>query len=49
MSNWSANDVAAANPNIKVAHLAGAGHNIRREQFEAFVEVVSGFLREAIQ
>jgi pimeloyl-ACP methyl ester carboxylesterase len=34
------------NPQIQVAHISGAGHNIRREQFERYVEVVSTFLRE---
>jgi N-formylmaleamate deformylase len=32
----------------RVAHIPGAGHNIRREQFEAYVEVVRGFLRETL-
>jgi pimeloyl-ACP methyl ester carboxylesterase len=43
-------EVAAAgarlNPKIQVAHIPGAGHNIRREQFEQFVAVVQAFLRE---
>ena len=31
---------------IQVAHIAGAGHNIRREQFARYMEVVEGFLTE---
>ena len=31
-------------PNLEVAHLAGAGHNIRREQSDAFVHAVRDFL-----
>ncbi len=35
------------NPRIQVAHIAGAGHNIRREQFEAYIKAVKAFLAEA--
>lgn len=38
--------LAAQNPNIRVAHIPGAGHNIRREQFTVFMDVVSAFLAE---
>jgi pimeloyl-ACP methyl ester carboxylesterase len=31
-------------PQTQVAHIAGAGHNIRREQFAAYMEVVRKFL-----
>jgi pimeloyl-ACP methyl ester carboxylesterase len=31
-------------PSLEVVRLSGAGHNIRREQFEAFLAAVSGFL-----
>jgi N-formylmaleamate deformylase len=31
---------------LRIAHLAGAGHNIRREQFDRYLEVVSGFLAD---
>lgn len=34
----------AINPLIRVAHIPGAGHNIRREQFDAFLAAVRGFL-----
>jgi pimeloyl-ACP methyl ester carboxylesterase len=30
----------------QVANIPGAGHNIRREQFARYLEVVSGFLAE---
>ena len=31
-------------PQLRVAHVPGAGHNIRRDQFDSFVEVVRPFL-----
>lgn len=31
-------------PSLKVVRLSGAGHNIRREQFEGFVQAVRAFL-----
>lgn len=34
-------------PSLKVVRLSPAGHNIRREQFERFVEVVRAFLKES--
>jgi pimeloyl-ACP methyl ester carboxylesterase len=37
------------NPLIQVVQLKGAGHNIRREQFEGFVQAVTTFLSEAIK
>jgi pimeloyl-ACP methyl ester carboxylesterase len=36
----------AINPNIQVALISGSGHNIRREQFEAYMAVVRRFLEE---
>ena len=42
----TAQQVAQMLPNGKVVHISGAGHNIRREQFEAYVEAVTHFLRE---
>jgi pimeloyl-ACP methyl ester carboxylesterase len=33
-------------PQLRVAHLARAGHNIRREQFARYLELVRGFLAE---
>lgn len=42
----TAAEVARLNPRLKVVRLAGAGHNIRREQFEPFVRAVAGFLAE---
>jgi pimeloyl-ACP methyl ester carboxylesterase len=32
-------------PTAKVEHIAGAGHNVRREQYERFIEVVREFLK----
>ena len=34
-------------PDLRVVNIPGAGHNVRREQFESFVEAVRGFLAEA--
>ena len=33
-------------PSMKVVRLSGAGHNVRREQFARFLEVVRAFLKE---
>ncbi|MDQ1300703.1 MAG: Alpha/beta hydrolase [Chloroflexota bacterium] len=33
-------------PQTRVAHIGGAGHSIRREQFARYMEVVSSFLTE---
>ena len=41
-----ANEAARLNPRLKVVHIAGAGHNIRREQFETYVKAVTTFLQE---
>jgi pimeloyl-ACP methyl ester carboxylesterase len=40
-----ADDIARSNAAIRVAHIEGAGHNIRRDQFEAFVTAVTSFLQ----
>jgi N-formylmaleamate deformylase len=42
-----AQQVMQMNDNIEVVHLEDAGHNIRREQFESFVQAVSEFLAQA--
>jgi N-formylmaleamate deformylase len=39
---------ASMNPHIQVVHISGAGHNIRREQFEQFVQAVTGFLADTM-
>jgi pimeloyl-ACP methyl ester carboxylesterase len=39
-----AEQVVDANPLIQVAHIHGAGHNIRREAFTEFMDAVRGFL-----
>jgi pimeloyl-ACP methyl ester carboxylesterase len=38
--------VAARNERVRIAHIAGAGHNIRREQFDRYLAVVREFLAE---
>lgn len=39
-------EARAKNANIRIAHIADAGHSIRREQFDAYVGAVRGFLAE---
>jgi pimeloyl-ACP methyl ester carboxylesterase len=34
-------------PQLQVAHIPGAGHSIRRDQFDRYMQVVRGFLSEA--
>jgi pimeloyl-ACP methyl ester carboxylesterase len=34
-------------PELRVAHMARAGHNIRRDEFDRYLELVSGFLAAA--
>ena len=36
--------VTGHNDHIQVLHVAGAGHNIRREQFDVYMEAVTAFL-----
>lgn len=38
--------IVEMNATIQVVHIEGAGHNIRREQFQAYVEGVEKFLVE---
>ncbi len=38
-------EITRLQPNIKIVHISGAGHSIRREQFEQYVAVVTTFLR----
>lgn len=40
-------EVATLWPNGRVLHIAGAGHNIRREQYEQFIDAVESFLQGA--
>lgn len=45
----SASEAARLTPNLEVVHLEGAGHNIRRERFDGFMEAVTALLaRERI-
>jgi len=43
----TAEEAARLNPRLAVVRLRGAGHNIRREQFDGFVTAVREFLRGA--
>lgn len=44
-----ATTAASLNPHLTVSHISPAGHNIRREQFEAFLKVVRDFLESVSQ
>ena len=33
-------------PHLKRAHIPGAGHNIRREQFSRYMEIVQAYLSQ---
>jgi pimeloyl-ACP methyl ester carboxylesterase len=45
VSPEAAAEAATILPSLEVVRLAGAGHNIRREQYDGFIEAVRGFLR----
>jgi N-formylmaleamate deformylase len=36
-------------PQLRVAHVPGAGNSIRREQWDRYLEVVRGFLAEVAE
>ena len=40
----SAQRVAALNPKVRIVNIPEAGHNIRREAFEKYMEAVTAFL-----
>jgi pimeloyl-ACP methyl ester carboxylesterase len=40
----SAAALRALAPHLDVVHIPGAGHSIRRDQFDRYVEIVRGFL-----
>ncbi len=42
----TAQEVVQRAPNARVVHIAGAGHSIRREQFEKYLQAVRAFLHE---
>lgn len=43
-----ASQAVALNPLVTVVHLPGAGHNVRREQFDGFVSAVRSFLQTTL-
>jgi N-formylmaleamate deformylase len=43
-----AQEVTHLNPGIKLERISGAGHSIRREQFDSYVEAVAEFLKEIL-
>jgi pimeloyl-ACP methyl ester carboxylesterase len=44
-----AQDVQRIIPDLRVEHIAGAGHSIRREQFEPYIAAVTKFLKETME
>jgi N-formylmaleamate deformylase len=46
VSAESAAEIAGLNNKFQVAHIPGAGHSIRREQFEPYVQAVRAFLQQ---
>jgi pimeloyl-ACP methyl ester carboxylesterase len=46
ITDESAASLQSLVPQLRVAHIPGAGHNIRRDQFERYTDIVRGFLRE---
>jgi pimeloyl-ACP methyl ester carboxylesterase len=44
VSSAVAQEVITMNPHVHVTHIAGAGHSIRREQFDAYLQAVRNFL-----
>jgi pimeloyl-ACP methyl ester carboxylesterase len=42
-------ELRALVPQLRVAHIPNAGHNIRRDQFDRYMEVVHGFLSERMK
>ena len=43
----SAAELQALAPQMRIAHIAGAGHSIHREQFVRYMETVRGFMAES--
>jgi N-formylmaleamate deformylase len=46
LAEEDANALRVLVPQLEIAYIPGAGHNIRREQFGRFIEVVRAFLAE---
>ena len=42
----SAAELQALAPQMRIAHIAGAGHSIHREQFARYIEAVRAFMAE---
>jgi N-formylmaleamate deformylase len=46
LSDEMAGALQALVPQLRIAHITGAGHSIRRDQFDSYMQVVRGFLGE---
>jgi N-formylmaleamate deformylase len=44
-----AQEAVRLNPRLQIAHIPGAGHSIRREQFEVYFATVGAFLRSSVR
>ena len=44
VSAATAQEAASLSPNLQIAHVPNAGHNIRRENYPAFMQAVWAFL-----
>lgn len=48
VNDQQASELQARVPQLRVAHIPDAGHNIRRDQFGRYLEIVREFLREVM-
>jgi hypothetical protein len=46
VTNESAEALKTLVPHLEIAHVPGTGHNIRRDQFDRYIDVVRGFLTD---
>jgi N-formylmaleamate deformylase len=46
VTNGSATALKSLLPHLQIAHVPGAGHNIRRDQFARYMDVIRAFLAE---
>jgi hypothetical protein len=49
VSQSTAQKIAEANPNVRVVHLEGASHDIRRTRFDGYMPALKRFLDEVYQ
>lgn len=49
VTDESAAMLEALVPHLQIAHVPGAGHSIRRDQFGRYMELVRGFLADQLE